>query len=153
MLDSPESAAPDWPKQVIKTGEWAGWSIYTSDPFEAHAGPFYHRRADNGLTVCAMRAETLHMNGGGYMHGGAIMTFADFALFAIAQPILKGAPAVTATFNGEFVGSVPLGSLVECTGEVIRDTRSLVFMRGLITTDGAPVMSFSAVLKKIQPSN
>ena len=72
------------------------------------------------------------MNGGGFMHGGCVMTFADFCLFALAGDALKDTRAVTATFNGEFVGSAGIGNLVECTAEVVKNARSMVFMRGLI---------------------
>ena len=78
------------------------------------------------------------------------MTFADFCLFAIAQDELYEAPAVTATFNSEFIAAVPAGSLIECAGEVIRSTRSLIFVRGLMTSEGGPVLSFSGTLKKIR---
>jgi len=133
-------------------GEWAGWSFYPGgDPFEDLAGPFYFRKGADGRPVCAFRAGDKHMNGGNFMHGGCIMTFADFCLFVFAQEAITDSHSVTATFNGEFVGSVPNGALVECTGEVVKAGRSLVFLRGLITTGAEPVMSFSATLKKTRP--
>ena len=91
------------------------------------------------------------MNGGGFMHGGAIMTFADYCLFVIGREALTDSRSVTATFNGEFVGAVPEGAVVECTGEIVKAGRSMVFVRGLITTGPEPVMSFSAVIKKTGP--
>jgi uncharacterized protein (TIGR00369 family) len=134
---------------VVKQGEWAGWSYYPGgDPFEDLAGPFYWKTGDDGRPVCAFRPERKHMNGGGFMHGGCIMTFADFCLFVIARQDLEGSMSVTATFNGEFVGPALEGQLVECRGEVVKAGRSLVFVRGLITADGEPVMPFSATLKK-----
>jgi acyl-coenzyme A thioesterase PaaI-like protein len=136
----------------VTEGPWAGWNTYLGgDPFEDHAGPFYWKTGPDGRPVCAFRAEKKHMNGGGFMHGGCIMTFADYCLFVIAREALIGSHCVTATFNGEFVGAVPLGSLVECAGEVVKAGRSMVFVRGLITTGDEPVMSFSAVVKKTRP--
>ena len=140
-----------WKHQVVKDGEWAGWVQYGSDPFEDHAGPFYYRVDETGQRVCAMRAEQHHMNGGGFMHGGAIMTFADYCLFVIAREALAESRSVTATFNSEFVGAVALGSMVECTGEVVKAGRSMVFVRGLIAGPSGTMMSFSAVLKKTGP--
>jgi acyl-coenzyme A thioesterase PaaI-like protein len=134
---------------TVTEGEWAGWSCYPGgDPFEDHAGPFYFRHGDDGQAVCAFRAERKHMNGGGFLHGGLVMTFADFSLFVIARDAIDGSPTVTATFSGEFVGTARVGDLVECTGEVVKAGRSLVFCRGLITSGGEPVMSFSSALKK-----
>lgn len=135
--------------QTVTEGEWAGWSCYPGgDPFEDHAGPFYWQRDPDGRPRCAFRAERKHLNGGGFLHGGCVMTFADFAIFVIARDDLGGGPSVTATFNGEFVGTAHEGALVECTGEVVKAGRSMVFVRGLIESAGEPVMSFSAVIKK-----
>jgi uncharacterized protein (TIGR00369 family) len=137
--------------ETVTEGEWAGWSWYPGgDPYEDLAGPFYFRERD-GRPVCAFRAEHKHMNGGGFMHGGCAMTFADFALFVIAREAIVGASTVTATFNGELVGTAREGDLVECTGEVVKAGRSMVFVRGIISNasaGGEPMMSFSSVLKK-----
>lgn len=88
------------------------------------------------------------MNGGGFMHGGCVMAFADFTLFAIADDILKERYAVTAAFNAEFLGPSRPGDLMEGTGEIVKDTRSMIFVRAIITANGEPVMSVSGVLKK-----
>jgi acyl-coenzyme A thioesterase PaaI-like protein len=141
--------------RAVTDGEWAGWSFYPGgDPFEDLAGPFYFRVGDDGRPVCAFIAERKHMNGGMFMHGGCVMTFADFCLFVIARDALVDSRAVTATFNGEFVGSAGIGDRVECTGEVVKAGRSMVFVRGLIVNasrGGEPMMSFSSVLKKMGP--
>jgi acyl-coenzyme A thioesterase PaaI-like protein len=133
----------------ITDGEWAGWSCYPGgDPYEDLAGPFYFRIGEDGRPVCAFRAEHKHMNGGMFMHGGCYMTFADFCLFVIARDALLDSRSVTATFNCEMVGAARIGDLVECTGEVVKAGRSMVFVRGIISTGGEPLMSFSSVLKK-----
>jgi len=62
---------------------------------------------ENGQRVSAFRTEHKHMNGGNFLHGGAIMTFADYAIFVIARDALQDGNSVTASFNGDFVGSVP----------------------------------------------
>lgn len=137
---------------TLTEGEWAGWSWYPGgDPYEDLAGPFYFRIGDDGRPVCAFRAEKKHLNGGDFMHGGCVMTFADFALFVIARDALADSRSVTATFNGEFVGTAHEGDLIECTGEVVKAGRSMIFVRGIIATGGEPMMSFSAVLKKTRP--
>jgi acyl-coenzyme A thioesterase PaaI-like protein len=141
--------------ETVTAGEWAGWSWYPGgDPFEDLAGPFYFRTAEDGVPVCAFRAEHKHMNGGLFMHGGCVMTFADFALFVIARDAIAGTPTVTATFNAELVGTARIGDLVECRGEVVKGGRSMVFVRGIISNasaGGEPMMSFSSVLKKTGP--
>jgi len=153
-MDGSESLDTNYTSKlkVVTEGEWAGWSHYPGgDPFEDLTGMFYCRVDEAGGRVCAFRAERKHMNGGMFMHGGCVMTFADFCLFWIARDAIEGESSVTATFNCELVGTAREGELVECRGEVVKAGRSMVFVRGLITNasaGGEPIASFSSVLKK-----
>ncbi len=134
----------------VTEGEWAGWMAWKgTDAFEDLIADYYFRREDDGRIRCVTRCEPRHLNGAGFMHGGAIMTFADYCLFMIGQDALDGGRGVTATFTAEFVGAVSVGDLLECTGEVIRAGRSMIFLRGLIVTGSEPVMSFSGVIKRV----
>lgn len=91
------------------------------------------------------------MNGAGAMHGGCLMTFADFALFAIATDALDGANGVTMNLSSDFLGAVKPGALVEARGEVTRGGGKTIFVRGLITGDGAPALSFTGIIRKLSP--
>ncbi|MDB5456845.1 MAG: thioesterase superfamily protein [Caulobacter sp.] len=138
--------------RLVTQGEWAGWRTWSgSDPFEDQSGPFYFQEDDDGAVRCAFRAQAKHMNGGGFMHGGCMMTFADFCLFAIAWRTLGEAHAVTVSLNGEFLGPAHVGDVVEATGEVVKAGGSLLFVRGLLSTGGAPMLNFSGVIKKLRP--
>ena len=134
--------------KLVTEGEWAGWRTWSGDPFETQSGPYYFREED-GRIRCAFRAERKHMNGGGFMHGGCMLTFADFALFSIAHDDLKDSHAVTVSLNGEFVGPAHEGDLVEATGEVVKAGKSMIFIRGLVSTGGSPMLAFSGVIKKV----
>lgn len=149
MADGEEGAG----RQVIAgTGEWEGWTLIRGgDPFEDLTGPFYMREEGDGTRRSAFRAETKHLNGSGALHGGCLMTFADFSLFMIAHEALKDTESVTVSLNGEFVGPARAGDLIESTGQVVRAGRSLVFIRGMISTAGEPMLSFSGVVKKMRP--
>jgi uncharacterized protein (TIGR00369 family) len=137
---------------LVTEGAWAGWRHWVGgDPYEDLAGPFYFREDPERGMVCAFRAEQKHMNGGGFMHGGCMLTFADYSLFVIGRAALKDAHAVTVSLNGEFVGPANVGDLVEATGEVVRAGGSLVFLRGMISTGGRAMMTFSGVVKKTKP--
>ena len=132
-------------------GEFAGWKYWDDDNFEFKTvGPFYFRIDENGATVGAFRAEERHMNGHGNMHGGCIMTFADFALFALSEEVRDNQPAVTMTLNSEFMGAAHIGDLMEARGEVLRDGGSVTFVRGIVTANGRPCLSFSGTIKKLR---
>ncbi len=138
--------------RLVTEGEWEGWYFWgEGDPFETQSGPFYFREDDDGQVHCAFHAQKKHMNGAGFMHGGCMMTFADYALFAIAWRELAESYAVTVSLNSEFVSSGAVGDRVEATGEVVKAGGSLIFVRGTLTTAGRVLMTFSGVIKKVRP--
>ena len=132
---------------VETEGEFAGWRTWTRDSFETHTGPFYHRMDENGRIACAFRVGPKHLNGSGNVHGGCLMTFADYCLFALASPVLQG-PGVTVSFASEFLDAAREGALIECTGEVTRAGGSLIFVRGMLTSAERPLFSFSGTIKR-----
>lgn len=134
----------------IKSGEWAGWYHYEpSDRFEDHTGPFYCKPEGDGV-VCGFMPEAKNCNAGGNVHGGAVMTFADYALFMIAGGMDASVHGVTVTCNVEFVGGAEPGKLLTARGEVIRAGFSMVFVRGIISDGDRPVTAFSGTIKKLR---
>lgn len=134
----------------IGEGEWAGWSVWQGDAFEQRAGPFYERREDGGAHVAAFRAEERHMNGAGFMHGGCLMTFADSALFTIATDALAGSHGVTMHLAGDFLDPARVGQRIEARGEVVRAGGKTIYVVGMVRADGAPVLSFNGIIRKIR---
>ena len=144
-----ENGAQDGRLVRVETGEWAGWSLWQpGDPFEDHAGPFYSRGDARG-TVCGFLPRACHRNGYGAIHGGALMTFADFALFRIAAGMTRSLHGVTMTFNAEFLAPALPDRLLTARGDVLREGRSIVFVRGTIAQDGADVLAFSGAIKRV----
>lgn len=135
--------------RAVEGGQWRGWYVRDGDPFEDQAGPFYMEAGLKGWGRCAFRAEPRHMNGAGFMHGGCLMTFADAALFAIAAPELTESHGVTMSLAGDFLGAVRAGQFVEARGEVTRGGGKTVFVRGLVTADGTPALSFTGIIRKV----
>ena len=133
---------------AVSEGEWAGWSTWKSDAFEQRAGPFYEKRDENGDWVTAFRLEDRHMNGGGFLHGGCLMTFADAALFTIAREEMHDSFGVTMNLSGDFLAAGRVGQLVEARGEVVRGGGKTVFVRGIATADGTPILSFTGIIRK-----
>lgn len=135
----------------ITEGEWAGWYSWSGrDPFEELTGPYYSNLID-GEPVCAMRLEDKHMNGLGGLHGGAMMTFADFALFALSSRARGREAGLTVNLAGDFLGSARAGELLLAKGEVTKAGGSLVFVRGMLTAEERPVLSFTGVIKRLRP--
>ena len=106
-------------KITVTEGEFAGWKTYDlHGTFDQVVGPFYFRPDPDGRMRCAFRAEPKHMNAGGRMHGGCLMTFADIALFQTAYQEMEGASGVTVQLDSTFIDGAWVGELVEATGEV-----------------------------------
>ena len=136
---------------TVTEGEFAGWRTWDlHDTFDQVVGPFYFREDDDGRMRCAFRAEKKHMNTGGRMHGGCLMTFADIALFQIAYREMEGASGLTVQLDSTFVDAVNQGDLVEAAGEVVRAGKSLIFVRGQIVVAERTVMTFSGVIRRLE---
>ncbi len=136
---------------IVETGEFAGWKTWPQDPFEyGLTGPFHFHKDDRG-PVCAFRAEHKHMNGIDVMHGGCLMTFADFALFGIAaSEIGEDAYGITVAFTSEFLDGPRVKEYIEARGEVLRAGKSLIFVRGIVTANERPCLNFSGTIKRVR---
>ena len=77
------------------------------------------------------------------------MTFADFALCLTAIWDQPGERCVTVSCISEFVAAGHPGELVEASGEVVRRTRSLTFVRGQVFAKGRVLLNYSAIVKRI----
>ena len=119
------------------------------DAFEDMIGPFLYKKLQGGEYASAFVSENRHLNSGGNLHGGLLMSFADFAMFVIAKDHLDG-NAVTVGFNSEFVSAGDAGTLIEASGEVTKATGSLLFVRGKIFSSESTILTFSGILKKIR---
>ena len=116
------------------------------DPFEIHVGPVFEQGA-KGARRFAFRVDKRHVNMRGVIHGGMLMTFADAALGQAAWDACDHAPCVTLNMQSQFLAPAREGDLIEVTPVLTRRTRSLIFLRGDFTVNGAPVYSVSSVWK------
>lgn len=127
-----------------------GFELYDpDDPFEMRTGPFLWQHGANGHRF-ALRAETQHCNRQGIVHGGLMMTMVDLALAATAKEVIEDR-FVTISLNSEFVAAGQKGDIIEATGELIRRTRSLAFVRGQVFTGDRVLLTASGVFKKLRP--
>jgi uncharacterized protein (TIGR00369 family) len=148
--DLTKSAFLNRPDLHIGTeGEFRGWRTWSRDNFETNNGPFWHRMEEDGRIRCAFRVEKKHLNGASNVHGGAFMSFADYCLFATSAPILEG-PAVTVSFGCEFLDAAREGELVEGNAEIMRAGGSMIFLRGLLTSGGRTLFTFSGTIKRVK---
>ena len=120
------------------------------DPFEDLVGPLGYK-ADGDTIRFAFRVEPRHCNTQSTVHGGMLMTFADYALCLTAVWDQPGEKCVTVSLNCEFVAAGKLGDLVESTAEVVRRTGSLAFVRGQVSAGGRTLLNYSGIVKRLRP--
>lgn len=92
----------------------------------------------------------LHTNSGGKIHGGITLALADVSLFA-AMYVLRGVDAgrsVTIDLSTQFVGGGDPSRPLDAVVELLRETRRLGFLRGLVVQDDDIVASFAGTIRK-----
>jgi len=120
------------------------------DPFEEMVGPLCFKEDADGRLKFAFEDAQHHANTSGQIHGGMLMTFADFALCLAAIHGLPGERCVTVSLSCEFTAAGQVGDFIESTAEVVRRARSLTFVRGLITAGDRTLLSYSAIVKRLR---
>ena len=140
------------PPELIETGEHAGWLRWDREPdgrFQSMLGAIYFRADGQGNVHSRMPTERKHSNLLGYLHGGFIMSFIDMAMFAIIFPQLEKSGAVTLSCATDFLTAGVVGDPIEATGEILKETGKLLFVRGLVTQNSANVASFTGTMRKV----
>lgn len=138
MHDQNQSKIPD------------GWlRLELGDTFSAGAGPFYFRPYKEREPGVGFVSEPRHANIGGVIHGGALLTLADMALFDICRRVVGRFQGVTVTLNAEFLSPGPIGKLIMASGEATKIGNSMMFARGTISCEGAALLTFSGALKRL----
>jgi uncharacterized protein (TIGR00369 family) len=131
---------------------WWTWDLPAEDRFNATIGKLLVRSDGAGKARCRMFPEKAHSNLGNVAHGGAILTFIDMAMFAGGYA--AGADiafSVTLDLSAQFLSPGRLGEPLDCTVELLRETKRLAFMRGLVVQSEETAAAWSGTLRKGQP--
>ncbi len=124
----------------------AGWKPMPAEDYPALIGPFLARREGDGWRY-AFVAEQRHLNKGGVVHGGMLVSFADDALGGTVFEAVGRQPVTTVQLNTQFISPARLGELVEMRAEVLRRTRTVVFVRGVLEAGERTVVHADGVWK------
>ena len=138
-------------RETMTTGDLAGWTRWRREPdgrFASMLGDFYFREAGNGVE-CRMETDRRHSNGMGYIHGGCIMSFIDMAMFGFIFRQLDKSAAVTLSCATDFLSAGIIGQPIEASGEILKETGKMLFVRGLVTQGAVTVASFTGTMRKV----
>lgn len=129
-----------------------GWSHLPTGGFPAHAGPLWFKPGHDGAPpLFAMLADARHTNVHGIVHGGMLMTFADTGMGITVWEALGRKPCVTIQFNIQFLDAAQPGEFLELDVQVLRQSSTVVFVRGLVRSGGRQVAAVDGVWKTIRP--
>jgi len=127
-----------------------GWTAIDIEGFCRHISPIWTRgdigAREVGLLVAPEHANAFKQS----LYGGALVTFAD-AAFSISVGDAVGSPySVTAHLQTQFVSAARVGEFLECRPEVVRQTRDLVFVRGMFKVGDKNVASADGIWKLVK---
>lgn len=133
---------------------WFSWGDFPEGSFAAATGRLLFRPDGPGRGRCRMFPTERHQNMGGSLHGGSVMSFIDMALFAGGRCAgMAEGHYVTLDVTTHFLARGRPGVPLEARVELVRQTRSHVFLQGVVTQDDEPCYSFTGTLKRIRDRN
>ncbi len=118
------------------------------DPAEDRIGPFFYRLEAPGRVIAHCEVLAHHCNAYGGVHGGVLMTLADYTLCLAAIDSEQDA-VVTVSANCDFVSGAKAGEVLAGEGERVRAGGSLVFTRAVIRAGDRVIMTASGVIKRL----
>jgi acyl-coenzyme A thioesterase PaaI-like protein len=113
-------------------------------------GPFGFRAEATGGFRYGFHSGALHANPNGVTHGGALYSFADH-ITGHAVVHATGRLCATIKFKVEYLAPGPLDSLIEGQVELLRITRTMVFLRLRLFTGNRTLMTAGGVYKLFAP--
>ena len=105
---------------------------------------------------CVLPTHDRHANYAGGVHGGTLLTLADYALCLVAGRAADGgtntAFAMTVSLTCEFLEAATIGPPIEGRGEPLQVTGRMAFARGSLTQGDRTVALYSGVCRHVARS-
>jgi uncharacterized protein (TIGR00369 family) len=107
-----------------------------------------------GRGITRMFPTEAHMNMGGSIHGGAVMSFIDMSMFTggLCAGMERG-HYVTLDLTTHFLARGQAGAPLDAHVELVKQTRGHAFLQGVVKQNGEPCYSFSGTLKRVNKVN
>jgi len=112
-------------------------------------------RLEGNTAVLGFRVEDRHANPLGTCHGGMLLTFADNYLPTVVrlQEGMEDGLTPTVSITADFLAPARQGQWIEGRGRLLQRTGNLLFVDGLVSADGAPVLRVSAIFRRGKPGD
>lgn len=148
-LEEAMKELPTYKHSSFREG-WIKYDLPCPDGFSEQTGPYLFREPGSIAGVGFIATQS-HANYIDLIHGGALMSLADVALWDICRREIESEVllASTITMNLEFVSSAKIGDFIQASGDLIKRGKNILFVRGLIKNDEKILLSFSGTMKHI----
>ncbi len=131
-----------------------GWIKRESDGFNAAVGPFWEKIEGQTITLgifVEQRHTNMHI---GTIHGGVVMTLSDLGLGSAIRPVHGDLcySCVTASLNVQFLSVARVGDFVTVHPEILRTSKQMLFIRGLLKLGDKIIASAEGIWKVMESS-
>lgn len=130
---------------------WFTWQLNDSTRFNTWMFRKLIVRTDpDGKARLRMFPEHHHTNLQGVLHGGTVLSLIDVGLFACSRMlgIIEAGTAVTLDLSTQFIGRGLADRPCDAVTELLKETRRLVFLRGVVEQEGELIAAFSGTIRK-----
>jgi acyl-coenzyme A thioesterase PaaI-like protein len=142
----PDEPLPTTHAEIVS----AGWAIMEDTGFLGHVGPVY-TKPHGDILRSGFLAEAKHRNRRDVVQGGMIMTFADRGLALAGRRAIHNGPQATVQLDTHFISPGHLGEFIECASTVVRKTRTLMFISGVVFSGDRLIASANGIWKILKP--
>ena len=130
---------------------WFTWQLLDETRFNTFMFRKLIVRTDaDGKARLRMFPERHHTNLKGVLHGGTVLSLIDVGLFACSRMlgIIEAGTAVTLDLSTQFIGGGLADRPCDAVTELLKETRRLVFLRGVVEQEGELIAAFSGTIRK-----
>ena len=127
-----------------------GWQPIETSGFIGLIGPILYK-IDGDTIRFGFIAEPKHENRRGVVQGGMIAAFADRTLAMACHRANNDLPQATIELSVRYIDAVYVGEFVQSVCEVVRKTRSIIFVRGTLTVGSRVVATADGIWKLLAP--
>ena len=152
MSDVPR--LPTGAKEDPDNPGWYSWGDFPRGSFAAATGKLWFKPDGAGRARCRIMPTEAMLNHGGSIHGGAVMSFIDMAMFAGGHCAgMARGHYVTLDLTTHFLARGKAGIPLDAHVELVRQTAGHAFLQGVVRQDGEPCYSFTGTLKRVNTPN
>jgi uncharacterized protein (TIGR00369 family) len=130
---------------------WLTWTLSDASRFNGQIlGKMIVRHEADGKARTRMFPEHRHTNLMNNLHGGLTLSLIDVALFSSSRMfgLIEAGTAVTLDLSVQFIGAGRAGVPIDAVTELLKETRRLLFLRGIVEQEGEMIAAYSGTIRK-----